>query len=490
MLQVIFSLLASLRQSLGDIKKYGRPEIAGPIFERPDGQVAAKVFPRTRLDSMLFPNLSMEVWMEQGVSIDETLQTQASIYREKTGHGGISLVLGAGNASALQVVDFLCKLYIENHVVILKMNPVNAYLKPMLEKAFNALIRRGFLRVVCGGVEEGSYLCHHPNVDHIHLTGSDKTFEAIVFGSGVEGDKRKAEKTPLIKKPITGELGNITPVIVVPGPWSNDEIRKQAVKLVSWLALNAGCNCFTPRMIVQHKNWAQREALTEAVGDVMADLETFKAYYPGSSERHAVFVSEHPDAHQFGDASDGHLPWTLIKDIDPKNANDICFNTEAFCSIIAETALESDSIPEFIDRAVDFVNGKLWGTLTVTILVHPKSLFEPEISASIERAVANLRYGTISVNELGVLSYFPGVAPWGGFPGYDIYDVQSGIGAINNYLMFKRTEKTVMRGPFTRIDPQLITFRHSVEFARKYTYYLAKPSIKRLLSVIWMSVLG
>jgi hypothetical protein len=243
-------------------------------------------------------------------------------------------------------------------------------------------------------------------------------------------------------------------------------------------------------MIVQHKNWEQREALTEAVGDVMADLETFKAYYPGSRERHAIFVSEHPEAHQFGDVSDGHLPWTLIEGIDPNNANDICFKTEAFYSLIAETALESDSIPEFIDRAVDFVNGTLWGTLTATILVHPKSLLEPEISASIERAVSNLRYGTISVNELGVLSYFPGVAPWGGFPGYDIYDVQSGIGAINNYLMFERTEKTVMRGPFTKIDPQLITFRHSVEFARKYTYYLAKPSIKRLLSVIWTSVLG
>jgi hypothetical protein len=210
MLQVIFSLLASLRQSLRDIKKYGRPQIAGPIFERSDCQVVAKVFPRTKIESMLFPNLSMEVWMEPGVSIDETLQTRASIYRKKPGQGRISLVLGAGNASALQVADLLDKLFVANHVVILKMNPVNAYLKPLLEEAFNALIRRGFLRVVSGGVDEGSYLCHHPYVDDIHLTGSNQTFEAIVFGSGIEGAKRKAEKNPLITKPITSELGNIS----------------------------------------------------------------------------------------------------------------------------------------------------------------------------------------------------------------------------------------------------------------------------------------
>ncbi len=151
MLQVIFTLLTSLRQSLKNIKKCGRPQITGPISLRSDGQVAAKVFPRTKLESMSFPNLSMEVWMEPGVSIEETLQTQARIYREKHGRGAVSLVLGAGNASALQVADLLSKLFIENHVVILKINPVNAYLQPLLEKAFHALIGRGFLPASVGG---------------------------------------------------------------------------------------------------------------------------------------------------------------------------------------------------------------------------------------------------------------------------------------------------------------------------------------------------
>jgi len=107
------------------------------------------------------------------------------------------------------------------------------------------LIERGFFRVVYGGITEGNYLCNHPAVDEIHLTGSDKTFESIVFGSGPEGARRKAQKNPLISKPVTGELGNITPVIIVPGPWSESDIRKQAEKVTTWLTYNAGCNCLT-----------------------------------------------------------------------------------------------------------------------------------------------------------------------------------------------------------------------------------------------------
>jgi acyl-CoA reductase-like NAD-dependent aldehyde dehydrogenase len=145
-------------------------------------------------------------------------------------------------------------------VVIIKLNPVNAYLGPLIEKGFRALINQGFLRVVYGGIAEGTYLCNHPLVDEIHLTGSDKTFEIVIFGPGTEGAKRKVHKSPLISKPVTGELGNVTPVIIVPGPWSNDDITKQAEKITIWLAFNAGCNCLTPRVIIQHKDWAQRES--------------------------------------------------------------------------------------------------------------------------------------------------------------------------------------------------------------------------------------
>ena len=80
-------------------------------------------------------------------------------------------------------MDLLYKLFVNNQVVLLKPNMVNAYLGPLIEESFQALIAPGYLRVVYGGAEEGSYLCQHPDIDEIHITGSDKTFDAILFGA-------------------------------------------------------------------------------------------------------------------------------------------------------------------------------------------------------------------------------------------------------------------------------------------------------------------
>jgi acyl-CoA reductase-like NAD-dependent aldehyde dehydrogenase len=490
-LGITYNLLRSLRQSLDDIKKYGHPRIVSHTTLSANGQVVVKVFPRTKTESMMFAGLSEEVWMEPGVSIEETFESQAQIYKDNKGRGAVCAILGAGNVSHLPVVDILNRLFIANHVAIIKLHPVNAYLGPLMEKGLYTLINRGFLRIVYGGAAEGSYLCNHPLVDEIHLTGSENTFETIVFGSGSEGAENKAQKRPLVSKPVTAELGSVSPVIVVPGPWTSDEVRRQAEKIATWLANNAGFNCLTPRVLVQYKNWAQRENFITAIGDVLANLDTRKAYYPGAEERHAAFVSAHPSARQIGEPSQGHLPWTLITNVDPKIANDICFNTEAFCSVLAETALEAENVPEFMDRAVDFVNETLWGTLSASIIIHPKSLLDPDVKSSLERALMNLHYGTICINEWNGMAYYFGRTPWGGFPGHDIYDIQSGIGFVNNTLMFNKPQKAVIRGPFKKkYDPTLITFRHFVELQKKYTYYVASPSIRKMLGLVWTEFRG
>jgi hypothetical protein len=223
----------------------------------------------------------------------------------------------------------------------------------------------------------------------------------------------------------------------------------------------------------------------------MAHLETRKAYYPGARERHAAFVTAHPNALQFGDSSHGQLPWTLIPDVDSKNTNDICFNKEAFCCVLAETALGAANIPEFIDRAVDFVNGTLWGTLTASIIIHPKSMLDPNIAASLDRALVNLRYGTICINEWGIMAFPFARTSWGGFPGHDTYNVQSGIGFVNNTPMFDKPQKAVIRGPFKKTpDVTLITFKHFHEIARKIADYQASPSIWKVPGLVWTEFKG
>ncbi len=128
----IYNLLGSLRQSLVGIKKCGLPQIAGPISILPNGQVSARVFPRTKIEAMLYAGLSLEVRMESGVSSSQVPQSQAKALLNANGRGSVNLVLGAGNASSLPVNDSLYKLFVENHVVILKLNPINAYLGPLI----------------------------------------------------------------------------------------------------------------------------------------------------------------------------------------------------------------------------------------------------------------------------------------------------------------------------------------------------------------------
>src|SRR5437763_8602423 len=227
-----------LRQALGDIKAYGRPRIPGPITTRPDGQVVAQVFPQKIYDRLFFQGITAEVWMEPRVTVADLPRRQSVNYHDKQREGKVALVLGAGNVASIGPMDVLFKLFVENQVVLFKANPVNAYLGPLMEEAFRVLIDLGFLCIVYGGAAEGSYLCNHPGVDEIHITGSDKTFDAIVFGTGMEGAKRKAERAPLLTKRITGELGNVSPVIVVPGPWSPGDLAYHAEHIATMLANN------------------------------------------------------------------------------------------------------------------------------------------------------------------------------------------------------------------------------------------------------------
>ena len=92
---------------------------------------------------------------------------------------------------------------------------------------------------VYGGADVGAYISEHPLVEEIHMTGSDKTYEAVVFGGGEEGRRRKQARDPLNTKPFTAELGNVSPVIVVPGPWKPGDIDEYAKHIATWMTVNA-----------------------------------------------------------------------------------------------------------------------------------------------------------------------------------------------------------------------------------------------------------
>lgn len=445
---VFVRMAQALHQSMLDLATKGRPIYPGPVRHVPGERIAVQVVPATIFDKLLFSGVSGEVWMEPGFDESQVKETQAQAYKDPQSHSGVSLVLGAGNVGSLGPRDVLTKLFGEGKVVVLKANPVNDYLVVYWRRAMAALIEAGYLRIVSGGAQVGAYLTQHEGIDDIHVTGSDKTHDAIVFGSGSEGARRKAADEPIVTKPLTCELGNVSPVVIVPGEWSKKEIVYQAKHVATMLANNAGFNCLSPRVIVTWEGWAQREEFLEALEAVFAQLPSRVAYYPGADDRQGSFLDAHPQAHQIGDTSGDRMAWTIIRDVDSANADDICFNVEAFCALTSETALSASSPADFVAKATNFCNDVVWGTLSMTLIADPRTMKDPVTGPAIDQAIADLRYGSIGVNIWHAMSFAFATTVWGAYPGHERTDIQSGSGFVGNGYLFAHPQKSVVRGPF------------------------------------------
>ena len=385
-------------------------------------------------------------------------------------------MLGAGNVSSIAPRDLFYAMFVENRVAVLKCNPVNDYLARHWERSFRALMEGGFLRIVKGDAAAGAYLVGHPDVGHIHMTGSDKTFEAVVFGPGADGVARKARGERLVRVPVTVEGGNVSPVVIVPGRWSSSDLRYQAAHVATMLAHNAGFNCNAARVVITAAAWPQRGAFLDALEHALAALPPRRAYYPGAAGLHAAFLERHPDARRLGEGGEGTLPWTLVRGADSHDADEPCFTTEAFCSLMAETALPGASANEFLDRAVEFCNETLWGTLCATLIV--KQHRDSETAAAVQRAVRDLRYGSVSVNVWAALPYALNVCSWGAYPGHADSDIQSGRGTVANTFMLRDPEKSVVHAPF-RYRPRPAWFsghKNSERTLRALVHLEANPS--------------
>ncbi len=406
--------------------------------------------------------------------------------------GRVCLVLGGGNASSIGPLDVINKLFVENQVVVLKLHPVMAHLYEVQEAALAPLVREGVLRIVHGDAVQGAYLARHPGVDVLHITGADRTYDAIVFGTGPEGADRKRRDDPVLDKPFTAELGNLTPIIVVPGRWSDRELDYHADNIVTMLTNNAGFNCTTSRVIVTAAAWPQRTALMDRIRRMLTALPTRLAYYPGARERFAAFGEVHPEAELFGDPADGHLPWMLIPGLSPDATGDPCYRIEAFCSVTAETPIEAPDTATFLARATAFANEQLWGTLNATVIVDPRTAKDPATRPALERAIEDLRYGTVSLNHWSAIGFGGGVTPWGAHPGHTRSDIGSGTGFVHNPLMFDRVEKTVVRSPF-RAWPKPIWFTGH-QRAHRILPSLIRFEVDRrpdrLLPIAWNALLG
>jgi acyl-CoA reductase-like NAD-dependent aldehyde dehydrogenase len=456
------------------------------VRKRADGQVVATVFPATVQDKLMFSGFTAEVWIEPGKPA-----SQGAIYRNGLkGAGKVSLILGAGNVSSIPPMDALYKLFVENEVVVLKMNPVNEHVGAKLEEAFESLIDDGYMTIVYGGAAVGAHLANHPQIDTLHVTGSDRTYDAIVWGSDPEERaRRKAADDPVNRRPFSAELGCVTPVVVVPGPWSDSDLEFQARHVAGMVAQNASFNCNAAKVLVVSRDWNRRAAFLERVEHALRATPPRKAYYPGAKDRWSAFLDKYPQARKLGADADGTVPWTIIPDVPPREG-EYALSNEAFCGVLAVTALEGADARTFLGEAVKFVNDRCWGTLSMAMLVDPAT--EKAYRDEVDRATAELRYGGIGINCWPGIIYGLCATTWGAFPGHSPKDIQSGSGVVHNTYLFDHPQKSVVKAPF-RIKPTPAWFadhKNLRDLASKLTEMEAAPSWGKLVKVAFAAFKG
>lgn len=455
---------------------------------RPDGQRVATVFPETLIDRLAYTGMTVEVWIEPGKPA-----TQGAIYRTDepmSSDGSLCLVLGAGNVSSIGPLDVLDKLFVRNEVAVLKMNPVNDYLAPVFRRAFAPLIDMGVLEIVTGGVDAGRYLCAHALVQSIHLTGSDRTHDAIVWGDTAdEQQRRKAAGTPRIDKHVTSELGSVTPILVVPGRWSKLGLRYQARNVASMVAHNASFNCNAGKVLVLARGWAQRAEFLDVLQEVLASLPARRAYYPGAAQRHQAFIEKYPHARVIGKRGDGVVPWTLIPNV-PAQSGEYALTTEAFCGVIAETSLDVTDAPSFLAQAVPFANDLVWGTLSCVVIANGAT--QRAHRRAFEEALAALRYGGIAVNAWTGVNFGIGSATWGAYPGNRLDAIGSGIGVVHNTHLFDHPQKSVVRAPFVMYPWPIWFADHGNlhDLGRRAVPFEASPTLASLPAVALAGLKG
>lgn len=474
----------NVRLLIEALKQKGQPKYPN-LSQRRDGQWVADVFPANALDKVMWAGFSAQVWMEPGKE-----PTQGAIYRKGSTTGKVSLVLGAGNVASIGPMDALYKLFVENEVVILKMNPVNEYLGPFVEEAFKPLVDAGFLAVVYGGAEVGKHLTRHSLVESIHITGSDRTHDAIVWGDTLEEQQaNKAAKTPVNTRPITSELGCVTPVFVVPGDWNEAELNFQARHVSSMVAHNGSFNCNAAKIVVTAKGWPLRDLFLRKLHDELKAIGPRKSYYPGARQRYQNFLDRYPNAIKLQSDGEQHVPWTVLPDV-PLQKGEYALSQEAFCGVLAEVTIDASDAATFMQKALDAANDVFWGTLSCMVLVHPST--EKQFAKEFDHFIANLKYGGIGINVWAGAIYGLVVTTWGAHPGHTLDNIVSGRGVVHNTYLFDHPQKSVMRAPFV-IKPTPAWFaqhKNLRNLGEKLVAFESAPSFFALPGVVLEAMKG
>ncbi len=319
------------------------------------------------------------------------------------------------------------------------MNPVNEAYGPVFARILEPLIRDGYLAIVYGGADVGEHLTGSDLVDTVHITGSERTHDIIVFGPGAAGQEAKAAARPRTTKPIRSELGGASPTIVVPGPWSTADIAYQAQHLATQKLFSAGHTCVASQVLILPKVGPQGELL-DALRSALAAAPDRAPFYP--APRSARTPSGRPTPRQRRSPARRTAPcssaWTPT------------------ATTRASTTRCSSGLPHHRDRrcrrrGLPDKGGRVRQRAPARQPrgEHPDPPADgqgarPEARGGHRRPPVRLHRGQ---RVVGIrVPVPPGCL--GRLSREHRHDIQSGVGVVHNALLFDSSQKTVARAPF------------------------------------------
>lgn len=440
----IVSMLSEYAQYLQTEREIPKPYRIRRLRD-PD-QWAVDVFP-TGIDALLFGGFKGELYISPGYGVTQG-KTLEKIERET--EPGVALVLGAGNQFLLTAIDTIHALIMQSRVVVCKMNPVNEYMGPYLRRALMPLVDAGYLEFVYGAEEEGKYLVNHHQIKSIHLTGSAETFDAIVWQG-----KAKIGSPPL-QKPVSAELGCVTPYVVVPGEWTQSDIEYQASAVVSAIIHNNGHNCLAAEVIITDKAWPQREEFINAVRRHLQAAPQRSAYYPGTENKWNRFKKRYPDAEELGtrelstSTDIQHFPWLLKCGLSSEESS---VSEENWCGVAQEVCINSGetmNVGNFLKLALEFMNEECWGTLSCAVIADPS--VQKKYKNEFDHFIHHLKYGSVCINVNTIVGYGITKLCWGAWGEREYEESALNIGTgnckVHNTMFFDHVEKAVIHGPW------------------------------------------
>jgi hypothetical protein len=438
---VTLRLLVLTAQALADVASRGVPRAAGParLLHAPRGGgearfVGVDVLPVTSLwDGAVFGGHSAVVRCGNPGGLEAFSRSWREEAATRPRGSGVCAVLGAGNVTGLAVADAIAQVFEYGRAVLLKLHPLHSPLEPVFRDALAPLVTAGLVAIVAGGSDVAREALHDPGVTHVHMTGGQATFDAVVWGGP---GPRPADAVPALTKPVTCELGNVTPWIVVPGRYTPRQLAAQADLVAASIANNTSFNCIATKCLVTCRGWEQREEFLGRVRRRLESLPARPAWYPGATAAWEVLAGRPAPA-------DGTLPAMLRTGLDPA-AEPRWLEREWFLPAAVEVPLVADSAEAFCGGAADVVRG-LPGSLAASVTA-PETL-DARDAARVDLLVEHLAYGVVARNTWSALAYALAHVPWGGFPGATLADPQSGIGHVHDPLLLPLVHNSIVRGP-------------------------------------------